>query len=178
MFLQNITGFMVGSKYEAGGIAKDGAKLVTAVACAQVPKFTVLIGGSFGAGTVRVARDVGVGDGFCVNGLSAAIFHCIMSLFAKIHDPLFKQMEMRIVEWLICWIHVALHAMTTFAFHVLVAGSHRKCMHHVTNEFAFSLEACDSSIFFIRNKLYLPKKFCCSRCVFVVGRITTMFLSD
>lgn len=50
IFLQNITGFMVGKKYENGGIAKDGAKLVTAVACAQVPKFTVLIGGSFGAG--------------------------------------------------------------------------------------------------------------------------------
>jgi 3-methylcrotonyl-CoA carboxylase beta subunit len=50
IFLQNITGFMVGQKYEAGGIAKHGAKLVTAVACAQVPKFTVIIGGSFGAG--------------------------------------------------------------------------------------------------------------------------------
>ncbi|HWQ39534.1 MAG TPA: carboxyl transferase domain-containing protein [Burkholderiales bacterium] len=50
VFLQNITGFMVGKKYEAGGIAKDGAKMVTAVACAQVPKFTVIIGGSFGAG--------------------------------------------------------------------------------------------------------------------------------
>ncbi|HBA87979.1 MAG TPA: methylcrotonoyl-CoA carboxylase [Geobacter sp.] len=50
VFLQNITGFMVGSKYESGGIAKDGAKMVTAVACAKVPKFTVLIGGSFGAG--------------------------------------------------------------------------------------------------------------------------------
>ncbi|WP_298273204.1 carboxyl transferase domain-containing protein [Geobacter sp.] len=50
IFLQNITGFMVGSKYESGGIAKDGAKMVTAVACARVPKFTVLIGGSFGAG--------------------------------------------------------------------------------------------------------------------------------
>jgi 3-methylcrotonyl-CoA carboxylase beta subunit len=50
VFLQNITGFMVGQKYEAGGIAKDGAKLVTAVACTRVPKFTVLIGGSFGAG--------------------------------------------------------------------------------------------------------------------------------
>jgi 3-methylcrotonyl-CoA carboxylase beta subunit len=50
VFLQNIAGFMVGSKYEAGGIAKDGAKMVTAVACAQVPKFTVIIGGSFGAG--------------------------------------------------------------------------------------------------------------------------------
>jgi 3-methylcrotonyl-CoA carboxylase beta subunit len=50
VFLQNITGFMVGKKYEAGGIAKDGAKLVTAVACAQVPKFTIIIGGSFGAG--------------------------------------------------------------------------------------------------------------------------------
>ena len=50
IFLQNISGFMVGSKYEAGGIAKDGAKLVTAVACANVPKFTVIIGGSFGAG--------------------------------------------------------------------------------------------------------------------------------
>jgi 3-methylcrotonyl-CoA carboxylase beta subunit len=50
VFLQNITGFMVGSKYEAGGIAKNGAKLVTAVACAKVPKFTVILGGSFGAG--------------------------------------------------------------------------------------------------------------------------------
>lgn len=50
VFLQNITGFMVGKQYEAGGIAKNGAKMVTAVACANVPKFTVLIGGSFGAG--------------------------------------------------------------------------------------------------------------------------------
>ncbi len=50
LFLQNISGFMVGQKYEAGGIAKDGAKMVTAVACAKVPKLTVLIGGSFGAG--------------------------------------------------------------------------------------------------------------------------------
>jgi acetyl-CoA carboxylase carboxyltransferase component len=50
LFLQNITGFMVGKEYENRGIAKDGAKLVTAVACAQVPKFTVIIGGSFGAG--------------------------------------------------------------------------------------------------------------------------------
>jgi acetyl-CoA carboxylase carboxyltransferase component len=50
LFLQNITGFMVGQEYEHRGIAKDGAKLVTAVACAAVPKFTVIIGGSFGAG--------------------------------------------------------------------------------------------------------------------------------
>jgi acetyl-CoA carboxylase carboxyltransferase component len=50
VFLQNITGFMVGVEYEAGGIARDGAKLVMAVACAEVPKFTVVIGGSFGAG--------------------------------------------------------------------------------------------------------------------------------
>ncbi|RTE66405.1 methylcrotonoyl-CoA carboxylase [Amphritea opalescens] len=50
LFLQNITGFMVGQKYEAEGIAKHGAKMVMAVACADVPKFTVLIGGSFGAG--------------------------------------------------------------------------------------------------------------------------------
>jgi 3-methylcrotonyl-CoA carboxylase beta subunit len=50
VFLQNISGFMVGGKYEAGGIAKDGAKMVTAVSTASVPKFTVLIGGSFGAG--------------------------------------------------------------------------------------------------------------------------------
>ncbi len=50
VFLQNIAGFMVGREYEAGGIAKDGAKLVTAVACASVPKLTVVIGGSFGAG--------------------------------------------------------------------------------------------------------------------------------
>ncbi|MEL0012074.1 MAG: carboxyl transferase domain-containing protein [Alphaproteobacteria bacterium] len=50
IFLQNISGFMVGQKYETGGIAKDGAKMVTAVACANVPKFTIIIGGSFGAG--------------------------------------------------------------------------------------------------------------------------------
>ena len=50
LFLQNITGFMVGSRYEHGGIARDGAKLVNAVACARVPKLTVIVGGSFGAG--------------------------------------------------------------------------------------------------------------------------------
>ena len=50
LFLQNISGFMVGRKYESGGIAKDGAKMVTAVACANVPKITVIIGGSYGAG--------------------------------------------------------------------------------------------------------------------------------
>ncbi len=50
LFLQNIAGYMVGKKYEAGGIAKDGAKMVTAVATAKVPKFTVIVGGSFGAG--------------------------------------------------------------------------------------------------------------------------------
>jgi 3-methylcrotonyl-CoA carboxylase beta subunit len=50
LFIQNITGFMVGKKYEAAGIAKDGAKLVTAVSCARVPKLTLIVGGSFGAG--------------------------------------------------------------------------------------------------------------------------------
>jgi acetyl-CoA carboxylase carboxyltransferase component len=55
LFLQNITGFMVGREYEAGGIAKDGAKLVTAVASVEVPKFTVVIGGSFGAGNYAMA---------------------------------------------------------------------------------------------------------------------------
>jgi 3-methylcrotonyl-CoA carboxylase beta subunit len=50
LFLQNISGFMVGRAYEAGGIAKDGAKLVSAVACARVPKITLIVGGSFGAG--------------------------------------------------------------------------------------------------------------------------------
>jgi 3-methylcrotonyl-CoA carboxylase beta subunit len=50
VFLQNISGFMVGRKYEAGGIAKDGAKMVNAVSCARVPKFTMVVGGSFGAG--------------------------------------------------------------------------------------------------------------------------------
>jgi 3-methylcrotonyl-CoA carboxylase beta subunit len=50
VFLQNITGFMIGKKYETGGIAKDGAKMVTAVSCAKVPKFTIIMGGSFGAG--------------------------------------------------------------------------------------------------------------------------------
>jgi acetyl-CoA carboxylase carboxyltransferase component len=55
LFLQNITGFMVGREYEEAGIAKDGAKLVMAVANAEVPKFTVLIGGSFGAGNYAMA---------------------------------------------------------------------------------------------------------------------------
>jgi acetyl-CoA carboxylase carboxyltransferase component len=55
VFLQNITGFMVGREYEAGGIAKDGAKLVTAVSTTAVPKFTVIIGGSFGAGNYGMA---------------------------------------------------------------------------------------------------------------------------
>lgn len=50
LFLQNITGFMIGKRFEQGGIAKDGAKMVTAVACSEVPKFTVIIGGSYGAG--------------------------------------------------------------------------------------------------------------------------------
>ena len=50
VFLQNVSGFMIGKEYEAGGIARDGAKMVTAVACSVVPKFTVIIGGSFGAG--------------------------------------------------------------------------------------------------------------------------------
>jgi 3-methylcrotonyl-CoA carboxylase beta subunit len=55
VFLQNITGFMVGREYEAGGIARDGAKLVTAVSTTNVPKFTVIIGGSFGAGNYGMA---------------------------------------------------------------------------------------------------------------------------
>jgi len=55
VFLQNITGFMVGREYEAGGIAKDGAKMVMAVACAEVPKFTVIVGGSFGAGNYAMS---------------------------------------------------------------------------------------------------------------------------
>jgi 3-methylcrotonyl-CoA carboxylase beta subunit len=55
VFLQNITGFMVGREYEAGGIAKDGAKMVMAVACAEVPKLTVIVGGSFGAGNYAMA---------------------------------------------------------------------------------------------------------------------------
>ena len=50
LFMQNITGFMVGREAEAGGIAKHGAKLVTAVACAKVPKLTLIVGGSYGAG--------------------------------------------------------------------------------------------------------------------------------
>lgn len=50
LFLVNVTGYMVGSKAEKGGIAKDGAKMVRAVACADVPKFTVIVGGSYGAG--------------------------------------------------------------------------------------------------------------------------------
>src|SRR5581483_441360 len=55
VFLQNISGFMVGKEYESGGIAKDGAKMVMAVACSVVPKFTVIIGGSFGAGNYGMA---------------------------------------------------------------------------------------------------------------------------
>ena len=67
VFLQNITGFMVGRDAEAGGIAKNGAKLVTAVSCAQVPKFTVLVGGSYGAGKYGMcgrAHRVGIIFGF------------------------------------------------------------------------------------------------------------------
>src|SRR4051812_24500990 len=86
VFLQNITGFMVGRKYENQGIAKDGAKMVTAVACASVPKFTVLIGGSFGAGNYGMCGGghnprflwvlanppiSGVGGGEAGNGLAA-----------------------------------------------------------------------------------------------------------
>ena len=56
VFLQNITGFMVGKAYEAGGIAKDGAKLVTAVSCVNVPKFTVIVGGSLRARSVAPNR--------------------------------------------------------------------------------------------------------------------------
>ena len=76
LFLQNIVGFMVGRDYEAGGIAKDGAKMVTAVACAQVPKITLIIGGSYGAGnygmcgrayspalSVHLAERARLGDG-------------------------------------------------------------------------------------------------------------------
>ncbi len=55
VFLQNVSGFMVGREYESGGIAKDGAKMVTAVACSVVPKFTVIVGGSFGAGNYGMA---------------------------------------------------------------------------------------------------------------------------
>jgi 3-methylcrotonyl-CoA carboxylase beta subunit len=55
LFLQNITGFVVGTKYEHGGIARDGAKLINAVANAAVPKFTVVIGGSFGAGNYAMS---------------------------------------------------------------------------------------------------------------------------
>ena len=72
MFLQNITGFMVGREYEAGGIAKDGAKLVTAVACAEVPKFTVVIGGSFGAGQLRHVRPRVRARGSCGCGRTRA----------------------------------------------------------------------------------------------------------
>jgi len=55
LFLVNVTGYMVGSKAEKGGIAKDGAKMVRAVACADVPKLTVIVGGSFGAGNYGMA---------------------------------------------------------------------------------------------------------------------------
>ena len=84
VFLQNITGFMVGRKYENGGIARDGAKMVTAVATAKVPKFTVVIGGSFGAGNygmcgraycaalpVDVAERAHLGDGRRTGGQRA-----------------------------------------------------------------------------------------------------------
>ncbi len=84
LFLQNIVGFMVGKDYEAGGIAKDGAKMVTAVACAQVPKITLIVGGSYGAGNygmcgrayapaflVHVAERAHLGDGRRAGGLGA-----------------------------------------------------------------------------------------------------------
>ncbi len=82
LFLQNITGFMVGKEYEMGGIAKHGAKMVTAVACARVPKLTVIVGGSFGAGNysmsgpgvlaavpVVVAREPHLRDGWPAGGI-------------------------------------------------------------------------------------------------------------
>ena len=85
VFLQNISGFMVGRKYEERGIAKDGAKMVTAVATAEVPKFTVIVGGSFGAGNygmcgrgvfaavlVDVAECADIGDGWAA-GLGGAV---------------------------------------------------------------------------------------------------------
>src|SRR5207244_8915317 len=59
VFLQNITGFMVGKQYERGGISKDGAKMVHAVANSTVPKFTVIIGGSFGAGNYGMCGQIG-----------------------------------------------------------------------------------------------------------------------
>ena len=74
VFFQNITGFMIGKKYEEGGIAKDGAKMVTAVSLARVPKFTVIVGGSFGAGNYalcgrayqpRFFMDMAFGSHFC-----------------------------------------------------------------------------------------------------------------
>jgi 3-methylcrotonyl-CoA carboxylase beta subunit len=67
LFLVNVTGYMVGSKAEKGGIAKDGAKMVRAVACVDVPKLTVIVGGSFGAGNY--------GEGICFS-----IFRCSRSL--------------------------------------------------------------------------------------------------
>ena len=84
LFLQNISGFMVGRDYEAGGIAKDGAKMVTAVACAQVPKITVIIGGSlrrrqlwhvrprlWPAFSVHLAECAHLGNGRRASGLGA-----------------------------------------------------------------------------------------------------------
>jgi 3-methylcrotonyl-CoA carboxylase beta subunit len=72
LFLQNITGFMVGRRAEAGGIAKDGAKLVTAVACAEVPKLTVIIGGSYGAGNYAMCGRA-YGPRFLFQGPNARI---------------------------------------------------------------------------------------------------------
>ncbi|KAJ3102871.1 Methylcrotonoyl-CoA carboxylase beta chain, mitochondrial [Phlyctochytrium planicorne] len=73
LFLQNITGFMVGKSAEAGGIAKNGAKMVTAVACANVPKFTVLVGGSFGAGNYGMCARISVMGGEQAAGVLAQI---------------------------------------------------------------------------------------------------------
>src|SRR3546814_2422472 len=74
VFLQNITGFMVGRRYEAGGIAKDGAKLVTAVACARVPKFTVILGGSFGAGNYGMRSEEHTSELQSLMRISYAVF--------------------------------------------------------------------------------------------------------
>jgi 3-methylcrotonyl-CoA carboxylase beta subunit len=71
VFLQNITGFMVGQKYEAGGIAKDGAKMVTAVATTKVPKITMIVGGSFGAGNYGMCGRA-YSPGSCGPGPTAA----------------------------------------------------------------------------------------------------------
>lgn len=89
IFLQNITGFMVGSHAEANGIAKNGAKMVTAVSCANVPKLTVIVGGSYGAGNYGKYMQI---KSHRVDSFSITIFHFFIGMCGRAFSPRFLYM--------------------------------------------------------------------------------------